>query len=150
MIEIYIDADACPVKSEAVRVAERHGLKVYMVSNTGTRQALGGNVQGIMVGREFDAADNWIVEHVQANDIVITSDILLASRCLELGCWVLGGNGKKFSKDNIGGALAMRALNAHLRETGESKGHNAAFTNRDRSQFLQAMEEIVQAAKRTL
>ena len=147
MPDVYVDADACPVKPEVLRVAERHGLEVYLVSNAGMRPQ-GGRVHTVVVGSGFDAADDWIAEHAKPHDIVITADILLAARCVAQKAYVLGPTGKRFSDTNIGGALAMRELNAHLRETGESKGHNPSFTPRDRSQFLQAMEEVVQMALR--
>ena len=150
MPDIYVDADACPVKNEAVRVAQRHGLSLYMVSNSGLRRAMGAKVYGIMVDNTPDAADHWIVEHAKANDIVITADILLANRCLEQQVWVIGPNGKRFNINNIGTALALRELSAHLRETGESKGYNPSFTPRDRSQFLQELEGVVQSAKRLI
>jgi uncharacterized protein YaiI (UPF0178 family) len=95
-----------------------------------------------------DAADDWIVEQIAPNDIVITSDIPLASRALELGAQVLGPTGKRFTVDSIGMALAMRELKQHLRETGESRGLNPEFSQRDRSQFLSALDEAVTRSKR--
>lgn len=148
MPDVYVDADACSVKHEVARVAERHKMTVYLVSNSGTRQNFGPHVKGILVSNAFDAADDWIAAEVKPRDLVITADILLAARCLEQGALVLGPTGKIFSADNIGTALAMRELNAHLRETSEITGHNPPFSARDRSQFLQAMEEIIQRIKR--
>lgn len=145
---LYIDGDACPVKEEACRVAARYGLAVYIVSNQGTRQNFGAHVKGIMVGAAFDAADNWIVEHIAADDIVVTSDIQLAARCLQIGAHALSPTGKPFTADNIGSALAMRELSAYLREAGEIKGHNPNFTKQDRSQFLQSLDRIIQGLKR--
>src|SRR5688572_8550368 len=101
MMNIYVDADACPVKNEVLRVAQRHGLAVYIVSNSGMRPSADPNVHNIMVGNAFDAADDWIAGRVKPSDIVITSDILLASRCLKEEAWVLGPTGKRFSTDNI-------------------------------------------------
>ncbi len=145
---LYVDADACPVKDEVLRVAMRHKLDVFMVSNAYMRKAKGPRVHGIVVPEGADAADNWIADHAGPSDIVITSDIPLAARCIDNKSLVLGPTGKPFTPDGIGMALAMRDLNQHLRETGESKGYNASFTKKDRSQFLQALEAAVQKAKR--
>ena len=144
MNNIFIDGDACPVKDEVVRVAIRHSLKVYLVSNQGMRRALGPQVQGILVGPEFDAADNWIAEHIAADDIVITSDIQLATRCLQKAAQAINPTGKVFTGENIGTALAMRELSAYLREAGEIKGSNPSFSKQDRSNFLQALDLVIQ------
>tara|TARA_R100000365_G_C2745356_1_gene74196 strand:+ start:2043 stop:2504 length:462 start_codon:yes stop_codon:yes gene_type:complete len=146
--EIYVDADACPVKAEAARVAERHGLVLTLVANFGLRPSRDPMVRHIMVPQGADAADDWIVEHAGPGDIVITSDIPLASRALEKGAHVLGPTGKAFTTASIGMALAMRELNQHLRETGESKGYNREFTARDKSNFLQALDELAVRLKR--
>ena len=143
MSEIYIDGDACPVKREVMRVADRHGIKVHLVSVTWLRMDEHPLLNRVVVAPGFDAADDWIAEHIGRGDIAITSDILLASRCLEEGSSVLGPTGKEFSVENIGQALAMRELNAHLRETGELSGHNPSFTKKDRSRFLEALELAV-------
>ena len=148
MLNIYIDADACPVKDEALRVAGRYGLQTYMVSNQGARPRREPNVHIVTVGAGFDAADHWIVEHIEASDIVITADIQLAARCLDKGASALGPNGRPFTGGNIGSALAMRSLSQHLRETGEIKGHNPSFPKQDRSQFLQALDTLIQKLKR--
>jgi len=145
---ILIDADACPVKDEAVRVAERHGLTIHFVSNAWMRLPEGPLIRRVVVSEGPDAADDWIAERAGKDDIVVTADIALAARCLEAGTRVIGPTGKPFSEASIGMALAMRDLSRHLRETGESKGHNASFTRQDRSRFLQALEEAVQAIKR--
>src|SRR5690242_14896023 len=137
---IYIDADACPVKDEAVRVAERHGLEIHFVSNAFMRLPESPLIKRVVVSDGPDAADNWIAERATKGDIVVTADIPLASRCLKAGARVIGNAGKPFSDANIGTALAMRDLSRHLRETGESKGYNASFTRADRSRFLQALE----------
>ena len=147
-ITLYIDADACPVKDEAVRVAERHGLELHFVSNAWMRLPQGPLIKRVVVQDGPDAADDWIVEHAAAGDIVVTADIPLAARSLEKGAAVVGPTGRPFTQAGIGMALAMRDLSRHLRETGESKGYNASFTRQDRSQFLQALENAVQAAKR--
>jgi uncharacterized protein YaiI (UPF0178 family) len=147
---IYVDADACPVKEEAVRVAERHGLTIYFVSNAWMRLPDGPLIKRIVVSDGPDAADDWIVERIEASDIAVTADIPLAARCLKRGAQVIGPTGKPFTEAGIGMALAMRELSAHLRETGESKGFNAEFTRRDRSRFLEALETAVQRALRGL
>jgi uncharacterized protein YaiI (UPF0178 family) len=146
--EIYVDADACPVKDEAIRVAERHKLAVTFVANFGLRPSRDPMIRNVVVPQGADAADDWIVEHVSAGDVVVTSDIPLASRTLAKGAHVLGPTGRPFTKDSIGMALAVRELNQHLRETGESRGINAGFTARDRSAFLQALDEVVVRVKR--
>jgi uncharacterized protein YaiI (UPF0178 family) len=144
MLNVYIDGDACPVKVEVARVTARHSLKVYFVSNQGLRTNLGANVQSIMVGPEFDAADNWIVDHLTIDDIVITADIQLAARCLQKGAKAINPTGKIFTNDNIGSALAMRELSSYLREAGEIKGNNPSFSKQDRSHFLQSLDGIIQ------
>lgn len=148
MLTLYVDGDACPVKAEIVRVATRHSLQVYIVSNQGLRTNLGGNVQGILVGAEFDAADNWIVDHITTKDIVITADIQLAARCLQKDGLALNPNGKIFTAENIGAALASRELSAYLREAGEIKGGNSAFSRQNRSQFLQSLDQLIQTCLR--
>jgi uncharacterized protein YaiI (UPF0178 family) len=148
-ITLYIDADACPVKDEAVRVAERHGLTVHFVSNSWMRLPQGPLIQRVVVSDGPDAADDWIAERAGKGDVVVTADIPLAARCLKAGAHVIGPAGKPFTEAGIGMALAMRDLSRHLRETGESKGYNANFTRQDRSRFLQALEEAVQAIRRS-
>ncbi len=148
MLEIYVDADACPVKDEVLRVADRQNLRTTFVANFGLRPSRDPMVRNVMVPQGADAADDWIVEHVQPGDLVVTSDIPLAGRALKKGATVLGPTGKPFTEQSIGMALAMRELNQHLRETGESKGYNAGFTAKDRAQFLQALDEAVQRTKR--
>jgi len=144
---IYVDADACPVKDEALRVAERHGLTLHFVSNAWMRLPESPLVKRTVVAEGPDAADDWIVEHIGPRDIAVTADIPLASRCLKKGAQAIGPTGKPFTEASIGMALAMRELSAHLRETGESKGYNASFTRQDRSRFLEALELAV---RRTL
>ena len=146
--QIFVDADACPVKDEVVRVAARHGLVVTFVANFGLRPSRDPMIRNVMVAQGADAADDWIVENADAGDLVVTSDIPLAGRALKKGAVVLGPTGKPFTEQSIGMALAIRELNQHLRETGESKGYNAGFTARDRSNFLQVFDEAVQRAKR--
>jgi uncharacterized protein YaiI (UPF0178 family) len=146
--QIFVDADACPVKDEVLRVAQRHGVKVTFVANRGLRPSRDPMVVHVLVPQGADAADDWIAEHAAAGDLVVTTDIPLAGRCLEAGATVLGPTGRPFTESSIGMALAMRELNQHLRETGESRGLNAGFTARDRSAFLQALDEAVVRAKR--
>lgn len=146
--QIFVDADACPVKDEVLRVAERHGLVTTFVANFGLRPSRDPMIRNVMVPQGADAADDWIVEHAGGNDLVVTSDIPLASRALKNGAIVLGPTGKPFTEHSIGMALAMRELNQHLRETGESKGYNAGFTAKDRSNFLHEFDAAVQRAKR--
>jgi len=148
MLEIYIDADACPVKDETVRVAQRHGLKVYMVSDGGVRPHPDPLVQIVVVSQGADAADDWIAEHVGPGDIAVTSDIPLADRCIKAGARALRPNGEAFTEDAIGMTLATRDLMTGLRETGQITGGPRPFTKQDRSQFLNTLETLVQAAKR--
>jgi uncharacterized protein YaiI (UPF0178 family) len=144
---IFVDADACPVKDEAMRVAERLNLVITFVSNGGVRPSRDPMVRIVVVPQGANAADDWIVQHASANDIVLTADIPLASRAIDKGCHVLGFAGKQFTPASIGMALAMRNLNQHLRETGESKGYNASFRPADRSAFLSALDTLCRRAK---
>ena len=146
-IEIYVDADACPVKPEILKVAERHGLRVTFVANSGLRPSRDPMIRNVVVSAGFDAADNWIVENIRAGDIVVTADVPLAVRCVAKGAHVTGPTGRIFDQTNIGMASAMRDLGQHLRETGESKGYNAAFSPRDRSAFLETLEKLCRRAK---
>jgi uncharacterized protein YaiI (UPF0178 family) len=148
MLEIYVDSDACPVKAEVEKVAMRHSLNVYSVSNGGVRPRPHPLVRSVTVGEGADAADDWIVAHIQNGDIAITSDILLAGRCLEKGARALKPNGDAFTPDNIGIAKGMRELQRHLREASGNQTYNAGFTQRDRSRFLSALENEIQALKR--
>ncbi len=144
---IYVDADACPVKPEILKVAERHGLEVTFVANSGLRPSRDPMVKNIIVSGAFDAADDWIAERATIGDIVVTADVPLAGRCVAAGAFVTGPTGRLFDKTNIGMATAMRDLGAHLRETGESKGYNAAFSPRDRSAFLETLDRLCRRAK---
>jgi uncharacterized protein YaiI (UPF0178 family) len=145
---ILVDADACPVKDEIVKVAERHGLAVTFVANSGLRPSRDPMIRNVIVSAGFDAADDWIAENAAPSDIVVTADIPLAARALEKGALAVGPTGRVFTADTIGAALAVRDLNRHLRETGESKGYNAAFGARDRSMFLQALDRLARQALR--
>lgn len=148
-MHIYIDADACPVKDEALKVAERHGIAITYVSNAWMRLPESPLVKRVVVPGGPDVADDWIAERIGAGDICVTQDIPLAARCLKQGARAIGNTGKPFNEASIGMALAMRELSQHLRETGESRGFNAAFTKQDRSRFLEALEHAVQGIKRS-
>lgn len=143
---ILVDADACPVKEEVMRVAERHGLVVTFVANGGLRPSRDPMVRHVVVAKGADAADDWIVDHAAKNDIAVTADIPLAARLVAKEVHVLGPTGKPFSEASIGMALAMRDLKQHLRETGEIKGYNRGFSARDRSAFLGALDRSVRQA----
>ncbi|MCF1435057.1 YaiI/YqxD family protein [Agrobacterium vitis] len=144
---IYVDADACPVKAEVLKVAERHDMPVTFVANSGLRPSRDPMVTNVIVSNGFDAADDWIAERAGPGDIVITADVPLAGRCVATGAFVTGPTGRMFDKTNIGMATAMRDLGAHLRETGESKGYNRAFSPRDRSQFLETLDRLCRRCK---
>lgn len=148
MVDIYVDADACPVKDETVRVAARHGLKIYMVSDGGIRPSQSPLVDLVIVDQGPDAADNWIAENIQASDICITNDIPLAARCLERNALAIKPNGNPFTEGSIGMALANRELMQDLRESGEITGGPKPFGKSDRSEFLNRLETTVQSAKR--
>lgn len=148
MTRIYVDADACPVKLEVYRVARRNQVDVILVSNSALRIPNEPGIRFQLVAGDFDAADDWIIEHIRGGDIVITSDIPLAARCLEKGSSVLGNTGKPFTENNIGPAIAMRSLFADLRDTGIVTSGPPPIKKRDRSRFLQNLEEMIQALKR--
>ncbi|HLI19879.1 MAG TPA: YaiI/YqxD family protein [Stellaceae bacterium] len=149
MLAIYIDADACPVRDEVYRVAERLNLSVFVVSNGSRpiRPVHNPNVAMIAVGTGADEADHWIAEHIGTGDICVTADIPLAARCLAKDALALAPNGKIWSRDNIGNALAGREVSRHLRELGQAGGGPAPFSKADRSRFLQALDKLVHAAK---
>lgn len=143
---IYVDADACPVKAETVKVAERHGLPVVFVANSWMAVPRAPRVRVQVVSGSFDAADDWIVEQVVRDDIVVTADIPLASRALSKGARVLGPSGKPFTEDNIGNALATRELMSDLRAYGVGGGP-PPFAPKDRSRYLEVLESVVRLAK---
>lgn len=147
MLHIYIDADACPVKQETYRVAQRYNLDVTLVANSRMNVPFYPWLKLVVVNDQFDAADNWIVEHCSTNDIVISADILLADRCIKKGALVLGNTGKEFTEDAIGSAVAMRELMSELRESGIVRGGPAQFQPRDRSRFLQTLDQMIQRVK---
>ena len=141
--EIFVDADGCPVKEEVYRVAKRYGLKVTVVANSSLRVPAAEWVTLVVVGDGFDAADDWIVEHVSQNDIVISGDIPLAARCLKKGARVLGLKGRVFDDASIGEAVAIRELSSQLRDAGTITGGPSPFGQRDRSRFLQRLDALV-------
>jgi hypothetical protein len=148
VLDIFVDADGCPVKEEVYRVAKRHGLKVTLVANSRMGTPPGDWLELVVVSGRFDAADDWIVEHVGQDDIVISGDIPLASRCLKKGAHVFGTTGRPFTEENIGAALATREVLSHLRDLGTVTGGPAPFDQRDRSRFLHRLDETIKALKR--
>ena len=150
MLHIFVDADACPVKPEIYKVAERYRLQVTLVANSWMRVPNERLIVLEVVGAGADVADDWIVERVQACDIVITADILLADRCLKKEARVIGTNGKLFTEDNIGSAVATRNLMAELRGAGEITGGPPPLQKRDRSRFLHQLDEIIQTIRRNV
>jgi len=146
--EIFIDGDACPVKDEVYAVAARIGLAVVVVANQRINGPRDLGVEMIVVEDGPDAADDWIAEEIRANDVVITADILLAARCLEVGAFALGTNGREFTQESIGGALATREIKASIREAGVMTGGPAPMTPRDRSRFSNVLDQIVNRARR--
>ena len=148
MLIIYVDADACPVKNETFRVAIRHNLQVYLVSNSRLNMIVNKNVHKIQVNSDPDAADNWIEKQIGTGDIVVTADILLADRCIKKNAKAISPTGQIFNNNNIGIAKSMRNLWAHLRETGVASNYNATFSKQDRSHFLRALEETIQLIKK--
>lgn len=150
MTSIYVDADACPVREEIYRVANRLQLTVFVVSNGSRPIRAPGlpNVEMVLVAAGSDAADDWIAERITAADLCATADIPLAARCLARGARVVAFNGHEWTKANIGDALAGRALGQHLREIGVQTAGPAAMTKRDRASFLNALDRLAQAARR--
>jgi uncharacterized protein len=148
MLHIFIDADACPVKREVYRVANRYRLDVTLVANSWMRVPNESRITLEVVADGFDAADDWIVEHVQPHDIVITADIPLASRCLKKGARAIGPTGKPFTENNIGESVAIRDLLSELRGAGEITGGPPPLRKRDRSRFLQQLDEVIQSIRR--
>jgi len=149
-IRLFVDADACPVKQEIYRVAERHGLRVYVVANSPIQVPRDPLVERVTVGSGLDVADNWIAERADATAIVITNDIPLASRCVKAGAKVIAANGRAFTESSIGMSLAMRNLMADLRETGDVRGGPPAFSARDRSAFLAELDQTIRRLRRTV
>ncbi|MEL6289157.1 MAG: YaiI/YqxD family protein [Pseudomonadota bacterium] len=149
-IRIFVDADACPVKDEVFRVAGRHGLHVFVVANSYMRLPSAPLIERVLVEDGPDVADDWIADHARARDIVITADIPLADRALSAGAAVIAPDGKLLTQENIGMRLATRNLMADIRAATHTQTHNPAFTARDRSAFLQTLENTVQRLSREL
>ncbi len=145
---ILVDADACPVKEEIYKVAFRRGVPVRVVSNSHLRVPAHPLIERVLVSDRFDAADDWIAEAAQPGDVVVTADILLADRCLKAGALVMGNNGKPFTPNMIGSAIATRAIMADLRAGGDAIGGPAPFTKADRSRFLQALDAALVQVER--
>lgn len=148
MTTLYIDADACPVKDEVYRVAERYALQVFVVSNSWIRVPREPRISLIVVAEGPDVADDWIAERAGAGDVVITADTPLADRALKAGAQAIHPAGRAFTGNNIGGALASRAIGEHLRSVGEVTGGPKPFAPADRSRFLQALDAAVVRARR--
>jgi uncharacterized protein YaiI (UPF0178 family) len=148
MTVIYIDADACPVKDEVYKVAARYGLKTFVVSNAFIQIPRSPLIERMIVDAGPDIADDWIAERAAAGDVVITNDIPLAGRVLENGAAAIAPNGRPFTRDSIGSALAQRAIMEHIRSTGEITGGPRPFAAADRSKFLQALDEAIQKIRR--
>jgi len=148
MLHIYIDADACPVKNEVYKVATRYDLSVTLVANNYMRYPTGEKVNLVVVDKGLNEADDWIVDEAGDDDIVITGDIPLAARCLDKGSRVLGHKGRPFTPENVGESLATRHLLTQLREQGIMMGGPPPFEQKDRSLFLQQLDQMVQAILR--
>jgi uncharacterized protein YaiI (UPF0178 family) len=147
-IRIFVDADACPVKPEIYRVAERHGVKVFVVSNSMMAIPPAPWIERVIVAGTPDAADDWIVEHAARGDIVVTADIPLAARGVKAGATVIGPTGRAFTEDSIGMTLATRNLMDDLRSAGAVTGGPKPFAARDRSAFLSALDLAITRLKR--
>ena len=148
-IQVYVDADACPVKAEVYKVAERHDLPVFIVANSFMNVPRDPAVKLVVVAAGMDAADDWIAEHAGPRDIVVTSDVPLASRCVKAGATVLAPNGRAFTNASIGMALATRNLLEQIRDSGEITGGPKPFAPRDRSNFLSALNQAIVRLKRS-
>jgi uncharacterized protein YaiI (UPF0178 family) len=149
MTKIFVDSDACPVKPEVIRVAQRYGIAVTFVSNSWMRLPEEWDARLVVVAGAFDAADDWIVEHAVKDDIVVTADIPLAHRCIKAGARVIGTHGRLYTDENIGSVLATRDLLHTLRGAGEVAGGPPPFRNEDRSKFLQGLDQIIQSIKKS-
>ena len=146
MVKIYVDADACPVKNEIERIATRHDLVTYMVCNGGIRPSRNDLIRLIVVNQESDAADKWIIDHIEESDICVTNDIPLAGLCLKKGALAIKPNGMRFTIDNIGMAIANREIMVKIREIGEVTSGPPPFSKADRSKFLNYMETLVRSS----
>lgn len=148
MTRILVDADACPVKEEIYKVAFRHAVPVTIVSNSPIRIPVHELIERVVVSDGFDAADDWIAERADADTVCITADILLADRCLKAGAEVVAPNGRHFTTNSIGSAIAARAIMADLRAGGDAIGGPPPFAKTDRSRFLSALDETLVRLKR--
>ncbi|MFO1038931.1 MAG: YaiI/YqxD family protein [Geminicoccaceae bacterium] len=148
MDTVYIDGDACPVREEAYRVALRYGWRVRVVTNRWLRIPDSPLIERITVTEGLDKADDWIAEAAGRGDVVVTADVPLAARCVKAGAQVVAPSGRPFTPDSIGADLAVRNLMADLREAGEIRGGGRPFTKNDRSRFLQALDNAIQAVRR--
>lgn len=148
MIRIYIDADACPVKDETYKVAARYQIKTYVVANQYQNIPIDTLIEMKVVSGNFDAADDWIEAQVTSRDIVITTDVLLADRCIKKIARVLNPKGFEFTEDNIGSAVSNRELMQNLRHMGEMRGGPAPMDKKSRSQFLAKLDQIIQSLKK--
>jgi uncharacterized protein len=149
-IEIYIDADGCPVKDEVYKVARRSGVRVHVVSNSPMFVPNKERIQQVVVGNVPEAADDWIAGHAGPGDVVVTADIPLADRCLKAGARAIDPRGREFTHDSIGGAIAMRELMKDLRAMDAVQGGPAPFTDRDRSRFLSKLHDVIEALGRAV
>jgi uncharacterized protein YaiI (UPF0178 family) len=149
LLEVYVDADGCPVKDEVYRVAARYGLKVWVVANGWLRVPDDPRVTRVTVSEGLDRADDWIAERIGPGDLAITADVPLADRCVKRGARVIAPNGRPFTEASIGADLASRNLMTALREAGEIRGGGRPFTKQDRSRFLNAFDAAIQAIRRT-
>ena len=147
-LEVFVDADACPVKDEVYRVAGRHGLKVHVVANSYMAVPVGPLIERVVVDGGFDAADDWIAARAGPGAIVITADVPLASRCVKAGAAVIAPTGRPFTENSVGMALATRNLLQDLRASGEVTGGPKPFAKRDRSTFLSALDETIVRLRR--
>jgi uncharacterized protein YaiI (UPF0178 family) len=147
-IALFIDADACPVKDEVYRVAQRYGLKTYVVANAFLQVPASPLIERVVVDAGPDVADDWIAEQAAPGDVVVTNDIPLAGRVLRTGAAAIAPNGRAFTEDSIGAALSQRALMEHLRSTGEITRGPKPFDRNDRSRFLRTLDEIVNKQRR--
>ena len=148
MLDLFVDGDACPVKNEVYKVALRHDLKVYVVSDGALRAGAPGRVEFVRVRQGFNAADDWIAERAGDGDVVVTADIPLADRCIKSGASVVAPNGRPMTEDSIGEAMARRELMDQLRQMGAVTGGPPPFAPADRSRFLARLEETIQAIRR--
>ncbi len=149
MLEIYVDADACPVKDEVYRVARREGLRVWVVTNGGVRIPDDPLFERVIVPEGLDRADDWIAERAGPGDVAVTADVPLASRCVKRGARAVAPDGKAFTASSIGAQLATRNLLTSLREAGAIRGGGRPFTKHDRSRFLSALDHAIQSIRRT-